>query len=259
MSEKNYHIQFEILKEIAVSSVAEAEPATMANIALKETSGLLGLSAAMMILWNDRFEAVMTVTYAEESRHRTLLQELEDELFGNLRKDRHLVSAYVSFGGEQPITSFTLPIRKADKILGAVIGLQEGIGSLVREDVFLEALAAELSMALMVANLDRIVEDEKLRVVRATATTVNHRINNPLQAILGIVQLYPRQYPELTKPDDQLSEKDRMLKSRLSDIEEAAMKIMEITHKLMRVDKVEFADYIEGAKMLKLPEDTNSS
>lgn len=259
MSEKNYHIQFEILKEIALSSVAGTEPAAMANIALKETSGLLGLAAAMMVLWDDRFEVIMTVTHAKDNRHKELLQELEDELYGNLRKNRHLVSAYVSFGGEQPITSFTLPVRKADKVLGAVIGLQEGIGSLVREDVFLEALAAELSMAMMVANLDKIIEDEKLHVVRATATTVNHRINNPLQAILGIVQLYPRQYPELNKPDNELSERDRMLKSRLRDIEEAAMRIMDITHKLMRVDKVEFADYIEGAKMLKLPEDTNSS
>ncbi len=247
------------MKEIALSATAGDEPAATANIALKETAGLLGLAAAMMILWDDRFEPVLTVSHAEHSRHKTLLEELEDELYKNLRKDRHLIFAYVSFGGEQPVTSFTLPIKNADKILGAVIGLQAGVGSLVREDTFLEALAAALSMAMLVANLDKIVESEKLFAVRATATTVNHRINNPLQAILGIVQLYPRQYPELAKPDDELSEKDRMLKAKLNDIEEAAMKIMDITHRLMRVDKVEFADYIEGAKMLKLPEDQNSS
>ena len=255
MEKKNYYQQFEIMREIALSSSSGAKPAATADLALKKTAALIGLAAGTMILWDDRFNPVLMVSYAEDNKQKALLAELEDDLYKNLRRSRQLVSAYVSFGGDEPVSSFTLPIRKGDQILGAVIGLQTGVGSLVKEEAFLETLAAALSVSVIAAELDSIIESEKLHVVKATATTVNHRINNPLQAILGIVQLYPKQRPELEKPDEEISESDRILKAKLNDIEEAAIKIMNITHQMMRIDKVELTDYIDGTKMLKLPED----
>ncbi|HDL04309.1 MAG TPA: hypothetical protein ENH25_09280 [candidate division Zixibacteria bacterium] len=259
MKKEDYINQFEIMREIALSASAGDKPAVTADLALRKTAALIGLTAGTMILWDDRFNPILTVTFAENDIQQKLLAELEDDIYMNLRKNRQLLSAYVSFGGEQPISSFTLPVKKGGKILGAVVGLQAGVGSLVKEDKFLETLAAALSVSVMAAGLDDVIEDEKLKAVMATATTVNHRINNPLQAILGIVQLFPRQRPELEKPDDQLSENDRMLKAKLKDIEEAAVKIMQITHQLMRIDKVELTDYIDGTKMLRLPEDNESS
>jgi len=259
VNEKKINSQFEIMREIALSSSAGAKPAATADMALKMTARMIGLAAGMMIIWDDHYNPILTVSYAGSDAHKKILDELEKDLYKSLRKNRQLISAYVSFGGAEPVSSFTLPIKKADRILGAVIGLQSGVGSLVKEDTFLGALAAALSVSVAAAELDNIIDSEKLNVVQATATTVNHRINNPLQAILGIVQLLPRQYPELDKPDEELNERDRMLKSKLTDIEEAAIKIMNITHQLMRIEKIELTDYIDGTKMLKLPEDQNSS
>lgn len=242
-------MQFDVMREIALSSASGANPPETADIALRKTARLVGLSAGALVLWDDQFNPILNVTYAEEDKDKQLLNELEKDLFSNLRKEKHLVSAYVSFGGDEPVSSFTLPIKKGEQILGAVMGVQPGKGSMVREDVFLEALAAALSISVLLGQMDSIVEEAKLDVVLATAATVNDRINNPLQAILGIVQLLPKSRKDL---DDEL-----MAKLRL--IEESVHTIMKITHKLMNVSEVEFTDYVEGTKMLKLPEDEESS
>ena len=249
MSNQKHYLQFEIMREIALGSVSGTQASAIADIALKRVAELVGLSASALILWDDKFEPILSITYAGTDENKGLLVELENELYAGLRRRKSLVSAYISLGGEKPLSSFTLPIRKGDQILGAVIGVQSGKGTLIKEDEFLEGLAAALSMAVMIWQLEAIIEKEKFNVSMATAATVNHEINNPLQAILGIVQLLPKERKDL----------DESLLRKLKLIEESALAIMRVTHKLMNITEIKLTDYVNGTKMLKLPEDENSS
>jgi K+-sensing histidine kinase KdpD len=249
MDEHKYLKQFEIMRDIAMSASQGLAAAETAHTALEKTSEMIGLSAGSLILWDDNYEPILAVSYTRNETEKSILQNLERDLFVVLRKERQLVSAYMTFGGDKPLSSFTLPIRKGDEILGAVIGIQPGRGSLVNEDLFLEALAAALSTAIALARFNLLAEKEKLEAVIATAATVNHNINNALQAIIGTIQLLTKRKSDL---DQNTSEK-------LQIIEESAMKIMDTIRRLVKVSSVEYSEYVNGSKMLILPEDETSS
>jgi signal transduction histidine kinase len=248
MENKGYFKQFDILRKVAKAAVSGEDINACAAKALESSAKLVGLSAASLVLWDSSFKPILTINHFDTQDDSDILNQLEKDLFKGLRSERKLISAYMSFGGERPAASFTLPIIEKENPIGAVMGIQPGTGSLVREDIFLEALSAALSGALLIDRIDDRIEKEKLKAVTATATAVNHGINNPLQAALGIVQLLPKEMPEL-------SEKVR---KKLAAIEESVLAITKITHKLMNISKVEYTDYVNGEKMLKLPDDENS-
>jgi len=241
-------LRFQIMRRIATSTCSGAKLAETAREALEKSSGLIGLAAGTLILWDDEFKSILDVTFASGENEKALLYELEQELFSSLRKSRQLISAYVTFGGEQPVSGFTLPVRAGDEIIGAVIGIQPGKQPLVGEDIFLEALTAALSLSVFVDRQDAINKKIQLDAVKATSASVNHEINNPLQAILGIVQLLPKEKDNL----------DEATLKKLKVVEEAALEIMKVTHKLMQLGEIEYIDYVDGSKMLKLPEDNDS-
>ncbi|MFH2037749.1 MAG: hypothetical protein ABIJ45_15215 [Candidatus Zixiibacteriota bacterium] len=248
MSEKrDYSRQFQILKDIAVSSTEGGSAESTARLALQKTADLIGLTAGALILWTDNYKPILSVNYHKSGEEKELLDDLEKNLFADMRLNRKMVSAYVTFGGERPMTGFTLPIKKEKEILGAVIGIQPGEESLVKEDEFLEALSASLTVAILISRMDERLNRERYEAVMATATAVNHGINNSLQAALGIVQLLPKDLPDLD---------ERMMK-KLKAIEESVLAITKITHKLMHLKEVKYTDYIDGTKMLDLPDDTD--
>ncbi len=72
--------------------------------------------------------------------------------------------------------------------------------------------------------------------------TVNHEVNNPLTAILGNVQLL------LLKRDDL----DDELKDKLRIIEVSAMKIKDVTQRLMRMTTPRSVEYSDGTKMVDI-------
>jgi len=247
--------QFEILRDIALSASAGANLSETAESALRSASALVGLSAGTLILWDQKETPILAVSHSETEQERKVLQELEGDLFASLRKKRKLVAAYISFGGEAPFSSFTLPLKKRENIFGAVIGIQPGRGSLVREDVFLEALAASLSLAVMAGRepsaeeIKAQIKKERLGTIMETAATVSHEINNPLTAVLGNVQLM------LLKREG-LSE-DAIKKLKV--IEESALRIKDVTQKLMNITRDKVTDYTEGVKMIDLTEEDTAS
>ena len=249
MSNQSHIEQFAIMRDIAISATEGATAADTAKKALENSSELIGLSAAMLILWDKDNRQTLNVAHWADDKNKGYLTVLEDELFFRLRKDRALVSAYLSFGGEFPYSGFTLPIKMGDEILGAVIGIQPGRGSLVKEDYFLETLAATLSLSIHAARMNELVEQKQLATLEAAAATINHEINNPLQAILGTVQL-------LSKDGETLDE-DILKKLKL--VEQSALAIMKVTHRMRNITKVKFATYIDGTKMLDISTDDNST
>ncbi len=246
--------KFEILRLLAVAG-AEGEDLNQASqAALSLAAQYVGLNAAAVYLWDGSQQITVTITHADTEQSRQRLAGLEESLFADLRKERRLLSAYLSFGGEPPYHSFTLPLRQGARIFGAVIGLQEGKKTIIAEDVFLETLSALLALVHAARGQaggvisQELLDKERLSTILETAVTVNHEINNPLTAILGNVQLL------MLKRDDL----DDELKAKLKTIEASAMKIRDVTQRLMRMTSPKTVDYSDGTRMVDISDDVKS-
>jgi signal transduction histidine kinase len=145
-----------------------------------------------------------------------------------------------------------MPLLHKNKPFGAVVGLQQGKRTIIAEDVFLEALSSVLAISYAAQSkggTDAVSQDlldkERLAAIIETAVTVNHEVNNPLTAILGNVQLL------LLKREDL----DEELKNKLRTIEASAMKIKDVTQRLMRLTTPRTVEYSDGTKMVDISED----
>ncbi len=251
MTEKN-NDRFEILRLLAVAGTSGDKLNDAARAALEMAAQSVGLAAAAVYLWNADFKVTISLSFAETEDGQAQLASLEEGLFNGLRKEKQLLSAYMSFGGKKPRHSFTLPLRQGDNVFGAVIGLQEGQRTLISEDDFLEALSALLALTYTAQGIgaDGISTEDKISrersvAVAETAVAVNHEVNNPLTAILGNVQL-------LLMKGDNL---DESLKEKLKTIETSAMKIRDVTQRLMRMTNPRTVEYTNGTKMIDISGD----
>ncbi len=244
--------RFEILRQLALAGSRGGELAQTAELALSQAATLVGLKGAAMYLWNEDSKINVTVTFAETESNRETLTSLEQTLFAGLRKDRQLLSAYMTFSGTPMIQAFTQPLQHAGKTYGAVIGIQEGPQKLISEDLFLEAFSAALSLNVVAGEVGKshqlakeTIDRERFGAIQQTAVTVNHEINNPLTAILGNVQLLLMKRQDL----------DEELVNKLRTIETSALKIRDVTQKLLRLTTARSVEYSEGTQMLDLSDD----
>lgn len=252
--DKNFD-RFEILRRLAISGSEGDNLNSTVQTALKMTVNHIGLTASSLYVWDAENQVKLTVSHAENNASQKQLSELEETLFAQLRKDKKLVSAYMSFGGIQPFHSFTLPLRYRHQIFGAVIGIQTGDKSVVSEDLFLEALSSLLSLNFAALEMQGtgevgkdVIDRERLKAILDTAVTVNHEVNNPLQAIIGNIQLI--------RMKDKKIDKETLAK--LEAIEESAMKITKVTQKLMRITSPKTTDYSDGTTMIDISNDDKS-
>ncbi len=244
--------RFEILRQLALAGSRGGEIQQTAELALRQAADLVGLKGAAMYLWNDSTRTNVTVTYADSDSSRETLATLEQTLFSNLRKERQLLSAYMTFSGTPMIQAFSHPLQHGGTTYGAVIGIQEGEEKLISEDLFLEALSAALSLNIVAGEVGKThklaketIDRERFGAIQETAVTVNHEINNPLTAILGNVQLLLMKRTDL----------DEELVTKLKTIEISALKIRDVTQKLLRLTTPRSVEYSEGTKMLDLDND----
>ena len=247
--------KFKIISELALFAKKGGNINDAAKNALEMSCSYLTLQGAALYLWDNEQNISLTVSHAESPMIQSRLTDLEHNLYENLRKNQQLVSAYMSFGGETPFHSFTLPLMFSKQVFGAVIGIQEGENSPVAEDIFLETLSAMLSLHYTAANVGgseeshkEIIEKERLTAVLETAVTVNHEVNNPLQAIIGNIQLLLMKKENL---DENVIEK-------LKAIEESAIKINSVTQKLMRMTSPKTIKYSDGTKMIDINDDAET-
>ncbi|MDH3889994.1 MAG: hypothetical protein OEV49_02835 [candidate division Zixibacteria bacterium] len=241
--------KYEILRQLAMAGAAGEDVTYSAEAALKQAAELVGLSAAALYLWGKKGKPAVNVAFAETETEQEHLQSLEDDLFSALRNERQLESAYMSFAGDPPRHSFTLPLRYQGQVHGAVIGLQTGERTIVSENIFLEALSALLALNSAAAGLTQklptgrqALDQAKVEGIHQTAVTANHEINNALTPILGIANLL-RTGPGVT-PD---------MKEKLQKIESSADRIRSVLQRLMRVDKPDSVVYYDNIKMIPLP------
>jgi K+-sensing histidine kinase KdpD len=245
--------KYQILAEMARSAAGGADYSHLAQRALEQACRLVSLKGAAALLFDENLEVTLQVMHTEDDTLKGTLLELEEDLFVGLRRKRKLVAAYLSFASDPPQHSFTLPLRLGDQIFGAIIGLQEGERTVIAEDAFLDAFSSLLSLQLAATGqaggdktADReLLDQERLAAVIEMAVTVNHEINNPLTAILGNVQLL------LLKREDL----DEELQGKLKTIEQSAMKIKDVTQRLMKLNSTRSTSYNGDTRMLDLPGD----
>lgn len=247
--------RFDILRQLAVAGYRGEDFRPTAEMALRQAADLVGLQAAALYLWDDSKAITLAVSHSDSIQAQETLASLEETLFAGLRRDRQLLAAYMSFGGNPPLQTFTLPIRFGESMLGAVIGIQEGDQRLVSEDLFLEAICAAMSLYIVAGQAGQgktisaeVIAKERLGAVMQTAVTVNHEINNPLTAILGNIQLLLMKRKDL----------DEELTNKLKTVEEAALKIKDVTQRLLKVTSARAVDYAEGTSMLDISDDDQS-
>jgi len=99
-----------------------------------------------------------------------------------------------------------------------------------------------LSFKLLIADHNKIIKAEKVASILETAVTINHEINNPLTAILGNTQLILLDKDKLTKD----------LLAKITTIEKSALRIRQVTQKLMAVIEPITTPYIDGLQMLDI-------
>ncbi len=247
--------KFKIISDLALFAKKGGNINDAAKNALEMSCKYLGLNGASLYLWDNDQNISVTVSHSDSSLIQKRLTNLENNLYENLRKNQQLISAYMSFGGENPYHSFTLPLMFSKQVFGAVIGIQKGETSPIAEDLFLETLSAMLALHYTAANVNNsgesqkeLVEKERLAAVLETAVTVNHEVNNPLQAIIGNIQL-------LLMKQENLDEK---MIEKLKAIEESAIKINNVTQKLMRMTSPKTIQYSDGTKMIDINDDAET-
>lgn len=124
-----------------------------------------------------------------------------------------------------------------------------GAADYVHKPIRQVELKVRIEAALaQVAATRRQVEKESLKAVLETAGGVCHELNQPLQAIMGTVQL-------------QLMDLDpaQPLHATLSDIDRHARRIGEITRKLMQITRYRTRPYLDGVQILDIEGSTETS
>lgn len=102
----------------------------------------------------------------------------------------------------------------------------------------------EIAQALQQLKEDHklIVKGERIAAILETAVAINHEINNPLTAILGNTQL-------LLLERDNLSES---VISKLETVEKSALRIRQVTKRLMQVVEPTTKKYTDCVNMLDI-------
>ncbi len=244
--------RLQLLSRLARESASQADVTAAVQAALEMTGQLVGLQAASLFLWDADRSPRLSVSFADSDHARDRLANLENELFDKMRRERRLASAFLSFSGEPAYHTFTLPLQMGTDSFGAVIGYQEGAQSIVSENDFLSTLTALLSLTYAARGEgkaavpdSREIDKARLSAIIETAVTVNHEVNNPLTAILGNVQLLLMKRPDL----------DDDLKQKLRTMEQSAMKIRDVTQRLLKLTSARSVAYNGDTNMIDLGRD----
>lgn len=254
----SYLARFEILRELALGGVHGITPEALVKRALAGARAAIGLSSARIIIWDTNNKALLNVTHSDSPENQKILDELEEDLFADLRRKRKLRSAFLSFAGDPAISSYTVPLYHKDQVFGAALGVRVGESGLIKEDYFLEAFAAAIVLATnfeSVAKSGRApgtpsdaqatqkqIDAERLKAVLETAVTLNHEINNPLTAALGNVQLILMEGESL----------DPAVRRKLEVVEKSAMQIRDVTQRLLQLTEARSVTYAGDETMIDI-------
>ena len=172
-------------------------------------------------------------------------------------------------GKDRIFNSFlSMPLRVADKLVG-VLNLghmqpkmytneQKDDYSIIATQISLVMEKLSLRSNLEVQNTklvktlddlqhaqDQLIEKERLAAIGEIVVTVNHEINNPLAAVIGLA--------EILEIMVQNGNQDK-IRDSANAILKGANRIKKVTQRLTKISSSNTLEYIEGVKMTKLPD-----
>lgn len=245
-------LKFLLLKELAEKINTSAKIDLILQEALDHSLEIARLACASIVLWDEKTREVKNeVTSGVMDKHR-ILREFDHQAMWLLRNKFSAESIYVTFNTDGPHSIFSYPIRSGRQIVGAITGLCVGHRNLSTEEEFLEALSNQLGLAVAKASgweskikaelQEDQIKSERLNAIIETAVTINHEVNNPLSVVLGYTQLL-------------LSGKEELAQEtidKLKKIEQGALRIKEVTHKLLKMVEPVIVKYAGEVKMVDL-------
>jgi C4-dicarboxylate-specific signal transduction histidine kinase len=246
------HKKFLLFKNLAQKINSSVE----LNLILQETTDelleILKLQCASVTLWDEKTKKVTHQIASGSMQKLKLLHDFDRRVIETMREHIRMESVYATFDTQGPHSVFSYPIKREGETVGAIAGLIEGYRNLSEEQELLEALSNQLGIAVSRATMwqgkvgaeiqDDLVKSERLKAIVETAVTINHEVNNPLAAVLGYVQLI------LSRPENL----DQDTFDKLKKVEIGALRIKEVTNRLMKIVEPVVVKYAGDVRMVDL-------
>jgi K+-sensing histidine kinase KdpD len=244
--------KFLILKNLAKEINTSVEMSQILQHALDGILDTLNLQCASVTLWEEETKKITHEIASGVIEKHKILHDFDIQVIKGLREKIYLESIYATLDADGPHTVFSYPIKCQGHIVGAIAGLMEGYKSLSAEEEFIEAVSHQIGLACVRDSLwekriggeiqEDMIKSERLKAIVETAVTINHEVNNPLAAVLGYVQLLLHK-PEELNPD---------AIEKLKKIETGALRIKEVTNRLLKIVEPVVVKYAGDIKMVDL-------
>jgi K+-sensing histidine kinase KdpD len=245
-------LKFLLLKELAAKINTACKIDLILQVALDHSLEIAKLVCASIVLWDEQTKEVKNEVASGVMEKHRILREFDHQAIRLLRNKFSAESIYVTFDMDGPHSIFSYPIRSGKQIVGAITGLCIGHRNLSTEEEFLEALSNQLGLAVAKAPgwetkitteiQENQIKSERLKAITETAVTINHEVNTPLSVVLGYAQLLLSRKEEL--PQDTID--------KLKKIEQSALRIKEVTHKLTKIIEPVIVKYAGEVRMVDL-------
>ncbi|MFQ6032681.1 MAG: histidine kinase dimerization/phospho-acceptor domain-containing protein [Candidatus Zixiibacteriota bacterium] len=251
--EKNIdRLKFLLLKELAAKINSTFKIDSILQQALDNSLEIVNLTCASIVLWDEKTKEIKNEVASGAMNEHRILREFDHQSIRLMRNRFSAESIYVTFDMDGPHSIFSYPIRSEKQIVGAITGVCVGHRNLSQEEEFLEALGNQLGLAVAKASgweskittelQEDQIKSERLKAITETAVTINHEVNTPLSVVLGYAQLLLSRKEELAQ--DTID--------KLKKIEQGALKIKEVTHKLTKMIEPVIVKYAGSVDMLDL-------
>ncbi len=244
--------KFLLLKNLAQGINSSVEINQILQETLDGLSEILKLQCASLTLWDEKTKKITNQIASGAMEKLKILRDFDQQVMEAMRKQIHMESVYATFDMEGVHSGFSYPIKRDGKIVGAITGLVEGYRNLSQEEELFEALSHQLGIAFTKAFLweakigaeieEDVIKSERLKAMIETAVTINHEVNNPLAAVLGYVQLI------LSRPENL----DSDTIDKLKKIETGALRIKEVTNRLLKIVEPAIVKYAGDVRMVDL-------
>ncbi|MBU1320084.1 MAG: hypothetical protein KKG33_08460 [candidate division Zixibacteria bacterium] len=245
-------LKYEALRQIAVKAASGSSLSDICQAALENAVAIVEVEAGSLTL--DRPGNLIPDRFSAGSdEFAAVMTDLQARLISMLRDDFSVENLFLTFDKNGPHSLFSYPLMIGGKNIGTISGVTSGKRKLAVEEDFIEAISSQLALALSTVTGadagDVDIKKAKVEAVVETAVTINHEINNPLTAVLGNVQLL-------------LVDKDKMdakTVKMLQAIEVAALRIREVTRRLMDMVEPQVTEYTTGIKMVDIEKSSRKS
>ncbi len=252
MEKSTEYKKFLLLKNLAGKINSSVEINQIFQEAMDGLVDILKLQCASVTLWDEKTKKITNQIASGAMEKLKILRDFDQQVMETMRKQIHMESIYVTFDIEGAHSGFSYPIKRDGDTVGAIAGLAEGYRNLSQDEELFEALSNQLGIAFAKVSLwegriegeiqEDIIKSERLKAIIQTAVTINHEVNNPLAAVLGYAQLI------LSKPENL----DPDTIDKLKKIETGALRIKEVTNRLLKIVEPVIVKYAGDVRMVDL-------